>query len=261
MPLAAELISRTRLVSLLEAHYGRPAVDFDALCLTLVKVSQLVVDIPEISALDINPLLIDDKTLIVVDAEIRADAKVAADHQRLSILPYPKWLEESAALRDGSTILMRPIRPEDEDAQQRLMARMTPEDIRLRFFRYITTFEHVEMARLTQIDYDREMAFIATVTGADGQPETLGVVRTITDADNDDAEFSVLVRSDLKGQGLGRVLMDKMIRYCRDRGTRTMTGQILAENTGMLRLARKLGFERCASEDDDVVAMRLVLNP
>jgi acetyltransferase len=260
MPLAAELVSRTRVTNLLEAHYGRPAVDFDALCLTLVKISQLVVDIPEITTLDINPLLIDETTLIAVDAEIRADPITGTDHRRLAILPYPKWLEEPSALRDGRPIMLRPIRPEDEDAHQRLMSRMTPEDIRLRFFRQITAFEHVEMARLTQIDYDREMAFIATARGEDGKPETLGVVRTITDPDNDETEFSVLVLSGLKGQGLGRILMDKMIRYCRGQGTHTMTGQILAENTDMLRLARKLGFETRPSLDDDVVEVRLLLN-
>ncbi len=260
MPLAAELISRSRVIHLLDAHFGRPAVDIDALCRTLVKISQLVVDIPEITALDINPLLIDEASLVAVDAEIRAEATPGPDYQRLAIRPYPKWLEEPSTLRDGRPILLRPIRPEDEDAHQRLMARMTPEDIRLRFFRHITTFEHVEMARLTQIDYDREMAFIATALGADGKPETLGVVRTITDSDNEETEFSVLVLSGLKGQGLGRILMEKMIRYCRGRGTRYMVGQILAENTGMLRLARVLGFERRRGPDDDVIEMRLVLN-
>lgn len=260
MPLAAELVSRTRVMNLLEAHYGRPAVDFDALCLTLVKIAQLVVDIPEITTLDINPLLIDETTLIAVDAEIRADPIVGTDHRRLAILPYPKWLEEPSTLRDGRPILLRPIRPEDEDAHQRLMSRMTPEDIRLRFFRQITAFEHVEMARLTQIDYDREMAFIATANDEGGKPETLGVVRTITDPDNEETEFSVLVLSGLKGQGLGRILMEKMIRYCRGQGTHVMTGQILAENTDMLRLARKLGFETRTSLDDDVVEVRLTLN-
>ncbi|TAK46526.1 MAG: bifunctional acyl-CoA synthetase/GNAT family N-acetyltransferase [Xanthobacteraceae bacterium] len=260
VPLAADLISRTRVMRLLEAHYDRPAVDIDALCRTLVKISQLVVDIPQIVALDINPMLIAENAMLVIDAEIRANAAARTDSQRLSILPYPKRLEENATLRDGRPIVLRPIRPEDEDLIGAMMVKMSPEDIRLRYFRYISSFEHAELARMTQIDYDREMAFIATLTRPDGQAELLGVVRTITDADNDRAEFSVLVRSDLKGQGLGRILMAKMIGYARDRGTRAMIGHVLAENSDMLGLARRLGFSTHAGEDEDLVEVRLPLN-
>ena len=217
LPLAADLISRTRVMRLLEAHYGRPAVDLDALCLTLVKISQLVVDIPEITALDINPLFADEKGVLVVDAEIRADAQARTDLQRLSIQPYPKQLGRRRSC-DGRPLLLRPIRPEDEAAQQVLMSRMSQQDIRFRFFRFVPNFPHLEMARFTQIDYDREMTFIAPPL-APTDPETLGVVGTVTDPDNVAAEFSILVRSDLKGEGLGSLLMRKMIRYCRERGT------------------------------------------
>ena len=122
------------------------------------------------------------------------------------------------------------------------MSRTSRQDIRFRFFRYVPNFPHMEMARFTQIDYDREMTFIATAPGPDGVPETLGVVGTVTDPDNVAAEFSILVRSDLKGEGLGSLLMRKMIRYCRERGTTAMVGQVLADNADMLRLARRLGF-------------------
>jgi acetyltransferase len=118
----------------------------------------------------------------------------------------------------------------------------------------------MEMARFTQIDYDREMAFIATAPSPDGVPKTLGVVGTVTDPDNFSAEFSILVRSDLKGEGLGSLLMRKMIRYCRERGTTEMVGQVLADNADMLRLARHLGFTSRRGPDHDVVEVRLVLN-
>ena len=118
----------------------------------------------------------------------------------------------------------------------------------------------MEMARFTQIDYDREMAFIATAPGPDGVPETLGVVGTVTDPDNFSAEFSILVRSDLKGEGLGSLLMRKMIRYCRERGTTEMVGQVLTDNADMLRLAQHLGFTSRLGPDHDVVEIRLVLN-
>ena len=155
---------------------------------------------------------------------------------------------------------LRPIRPEDEAAQQVLMSRMSQQDIRFRFFRYVPNFPHMEMARFTQIDYDREMAFIATAPGPDGVPETLGVVGTVTDPDNVSAEFSILVRSDLKGEGLGSLLMRKMIRYCRERGTTEMVGQVLADNADMLRLARHLGFTSRHAPDYDTIDVRLILN-
>jgi L-amino acid N-acyltransferase YncA len=116
-----------------------------------------------------------------------------------------------------------------------------------------------ELARLTQIDYEREMAFIATIAGADGQPETIGTVRAVTDADNARAEFGIIVRSDLKGSGLGFLLLKKMIRYCRERGTGELVGDVLHENTGMLKLARALGFETVAGGDSGFVHVRLAL--
>lgn len=260
LPLAADLVARTRVRRLLDAHHGRPAVDLEALCLTLVKISQLIVDVPEITSLDINPLLVDENGAIVIDAEIRVDAQARSRLHRLSIQPYPKELEEPANLRTGQPVLLRPIRPEDEAAQQELMARTSREDIRFRFFRHVQHLQHMEMARFTQIDYDREMAFIATATGPDGVAETLGVVRTVTDPDNLSAEFSILVRSDLKGQGLGSLLMRKMIGYCRERGTGEMVGQVLADNVRMLRLTESLGFQTSRGPDYDVIDVRLILN-
>ena len=260
VPLAANLVSRTRVARLLEAHHGRPAADRDALYLTLVKISQLVVDIPEITAIDVNPIFADEQGVLVIDVDIRVAVPAGIDRQRLAIQPYPKWLEERINMRDGRSILLRPIRPEDEALQQVLMSRMSSEGLYLRFFRHMRKFGHLEMARLTQIDYDREMAFIALASDPDGNPESLGVVRTITDPDNFSAEFSVLVRSDLKGQGLGGLLMRKMIRYCRERGTTKMVGQVLARNTDMLRLAQHLGFTSHLAIDDEIVDVSLILN-
>ena len=260
LPLAAELVSRTRVKRVLDAHYGRPAVDIEAVYLTLVKISQLVVDIPEITALDINPLLANEQGVLAVDAEIRANAQARSNLHRLSIRPYPKHWEETAQLRDGRSLLLRPIRPEDEERQQVLLSRLTPEDTRFRFFRYVAHLPHLEMARLTQIDYDREMAFIAVAPGPDGSLESLGVVRTVIDPDNCAAEFSVVVRSDLKGKGLGRLLLEMMIRYCRARGTGLIVGQVLAENIAMLRLVERLGFTTRRGPDLEIVEVSLDLN-
>lgn len=259
LPLARDLVGRTRIHRLLGAYKNRPAADIDAVCLALVQVSQMIVDIPEIVEVDINPLFADDRGVTVVDAHLRVAPFTGAESRRLAIRPYPQDLEEPAKLRDGRTVLLRPIRPEDEPAHQALMEKCTPEDIRYRFFNYVGTLRHSQMARLTQVDYDREMAFVAVVPGAGGAPETLGVARTVTDPDNVTAEFAILVRSDLKGQGLGRLLMDKLIRHARERGTRRISGQVLAENQGMLALARKLGFEAHPLPDGEIVEVVLAL--
>lgn len=261
LPLAHDLISRTRAAALLGAHHDQPAADADRLALTLTQVSQLIVDHPEIVELDINPLFVDHRGVVAVDGHIRLSAASVNAPFRLAIRPYPKELEERVALRDGRQVLFRPIRPEDEPAHYALMARLTPEDIRFRFFRHIDHLPRSEMARLTQIDYEREMAFIATLSVNGGAPETLGVVRAVCDADNAAAEFSILIRSDMKGQGLGSGLLRKLIAYCRDRGTGRMFGEVMAENGQMLKLARAFGFEVKRTEENGVMSIRLPLQP
>jgi acetyltransferase len=257
--LARELISRTRIARLLRGYRDRPAVDFNALCLTLIQVSQLVIDLPELVELDVNPLLADDKGVLALDARVRVAPAEAAGHARLAIRPYPRELEEWMTLRSGRPVLLRPIRPEDEPAHHAFHARLTPEDIRSRHFSLVRELPHSQMARFTQIDYDREMAFIATAPDPQGQPETLGVVRAAFDPDNTRAEFAIIVRSDLKGQGLGYALLDKMIRYCRSRGVRAVVGQVLPDNRAMLDLAQSLGFESRFLPERGVIEVELRL--
>ncbi len=260
MHLAQDLVSRTRVWRLLQGYRDRPPVDMDALCLTLVQISQMIVDIPEIVELDINPLLADENGVLALDARIRV-ARPTGDRSRdLAIRPYPAELEEPFTLHNGLEVLLRPIRPEDEPEHREFLSRLTPEDIRFRFFGLVREFPHSEIARLTQIDYDREMAFIASAPKADGTGrETLGVVRTVTDPDNETCEFAIIVRSDLKGQGLGYKLLDKMIGYCRARGTKTMTGQVMAGNHPMLDMVRALGFRVKRLEDEPVMETTLDL--
>jgi acetyltransferase len=258
MKLARELISETRIARLLKGYRGRAPVDLDAICLTLVKISQMVIDFPELVELDINPLFADRDGVLALDAFIRLTPTPLAIGQRMAIRPYPKALEEFVHLRDERKVMLRPIRPEDEPDHHIFVSKMSHDDLRLRFFGSIDALPHTEMARLTQIDYDREMAFIATAPDAEGNPETLGVVRTVTDPDNEEAEYAIAIRSDLKGQGLGRILMDKIISYSRSRGTKAIIGQILHENRRMLELLKKLGFKRVSTEDG-VVEVRLDL--
>ncbi len=241
--LAAELISRTRVHRLLAGYRNRPSADLRTLEHVLVQVSQLAVDIPEIAELDINPLLADDQGVVALDARIRV-APSAGGHaaDRLAIRPYPKELEELVEF-DGRRMLLRPLRPEDLPQHREFLSHVTPEDMQTRFFRVVRALPDSELAYLTQIDYERAMAFIAEVSTSQGVRETLGVARAHADPDNQSAEFAVLIRSDLKGRGLGSLLMEKLIRYCRSRGIQWITGEVLVENARMLQLSAAQGFK------------------
>jgi acetyltransferase len=261
--LARDLVSRTRVARLLGGWRERPPVDEGALHLALVRIAQAVAELPEIQEIEVNPLLADEKGVLALDARVRLAPARGSGEGRLAIRPYPSGLEESVRLRDGRSCLLRPIRPEDEPAHEAFLQRLDPEDVYFRFFTPLRRMPHSELARYTQIDYDREMAFVATAPAPDAPGEapadTLGVVRAISDPDNVSAEFAIVVRSDLKGQGLGSALMEKIIRYCRSRGTRELVGQVLPVNRAMLDLAREFGFESRLDPDLGVMVLRLLL--
>lgn len=242
VPLAKALISRTRVARLLDGWADTPAADHDALHGVLIAVSQLLAEIPEIVELDINPLIVNFEGAIAVDARIRLSAGAPAGAKNFAIRPYPVELEEIVQWH-GQTVVLRPIRPEDESLHMTFLQRLSPEDVRMRVFYSKRAMERSELARLVQIDYAREMAFVALTNGPDGQPQTLGVVRALTDPDNIDAEFGVIVSSELKGGGLGLLLMRKMIAYLRTQGTQRLVATVLDQNERMLKLAKELGFE------------------
>jgi acetyltransferase len=251
LKLAEELIGQTRVSRILHSYRDVPAADMSAIALTLTKVAQLATDLPEIKELDLNPLLADERGVIALDARI-AVAKVdpqilqerGAKHTRLSIRPYPKKWERHVQLKDGSTLLLRPVRPEDEPLYPAFLERVTQDDLRLRFFAPVKDFSHRFIARFTQIDYARAMAFVA-IDEASGA--MLGVGRLHILSQSDTAEYAVLVRSDLKGRGIGWVLMQTLIEYARDEGLKTIQGEVLADNTTMLRMCEELGFSSSQS--------------
>jgi acetyltransferase len=227
--LARDLVSRTRVARLLAGYRDHAPADVDAICSVLVRISQLLADLPQVAELDINPLLADQHGVLALDARVRVAHTVNQDTERFAIRPYPAGLEERIEW-DGAPLLLRPIRPEDK-----LMDELPP----------------AQQARLSQVDYDREMTLIA-VRGTNGNAETLGVARAVSDPDNDQAEFSVIVRTDMKGKGLGEILMRKLIACCHARGTGALKGEVGAENERMLRLGRKLGFSDRAAGGDAV---------
>jgi acetyltransferase len=259
MTLAKELIQHTRISKLMEGFGGHPATDMQAVKLTLVQISQLIIDIPQIKSLSINPLLADAQGVLVLDARISIEESRVSGPARLAIRPYPEYLEECVKLSPDLKVMLRPIRPEDEHQHADFINSLAPEDLRMRFFGFVHDFPHNQLAMMSQIDYDREMAFIATTMEDEGKPKTLGVVRTFFDPDNINAEFAIVVRTDLKIKGLGSALMEKMIRYCRERGTKELMAYTLRENRAMQALGKKFGF-RIKTDPDDPEAIQLVLD-
>ncbi len=260
-PLARALVARTRVARLLRGFRDTPPADEAALLRVLVAVSQLLADVPQIAELDINPLIVDAKGAVALDARIRVSMAAPAGALNFAIRPYPAQLAQTIEWR-GRTMTLRPIRPEDEAQHLEFLEHLDPEDIRLRVFYSRRSIERSELARLTQIDYAREMAFVATERDAQGVERTLGVVRAIADPDNVEAEFGIIVRSEVKGEGLGELLMTQMIDYLRQHGTQRLVATVLNENTRMLQLARDLGFrEEAHKHEPGTRWIELDLNP
>jgi len=255
--LADALIARSRIAPLLAGFRDHPAVDLEALRETLVRLAQLAVDFPDVLAVDVNPLAASASGVMALDAWIRITPEPASGTHHLAIAPYPAELERQVTLRNGRAVTLRPIRPEDAEAHAAFFARLSPEDVRFRFFAPIRSLSPEQIARLTQIDYDREMAIIAT-TGAAGdeQAETLGVVRIIRSGE--EGEFAIVVRSDVKGSGLGTELMQAGLAWARASGLRRVTGEVLAENGPMLAFVRRLGFTVTPSGHDPEVMVAVI---
>jgi len=258
MNLARYLVIQAIKNKKIRGRSGLQPLDVIGLSQFLVRVSNLIVDCPEIQRLDIHPLLASAGEFTALDVTLTLAPFSGSSESRLAIRPYPQHLEESVTLKNGDACLFRPILPEDEPALQRFIARVTKEDLYYRYFSEINEFTHEDLANMTQIDYDREMAIVAVRRTDDGE-EILGVTRAISDPDNADAEFAVLVRSDLKGLGLGRRLLEKLIGYTRDHGLMRLNGITMPNNRGMVTLARKLGFTVDIQLEDGIVSLTLPL--
>ena len=244
LSLARAMIERTRVVRALHDYRDIPGADIDAIALLLVKISQLSADIPELRELELNPVLADAAGVIVVDARVKVAAfsgrGLSGGNPRFAIAPYPKAQERRTQLKNGTPVQLRPVRPEDEEMYKVFFTHVLPEDIRLRFFAPMKEFSHAFIARLIQIDYARTFVCVA-VEEATGL--MLGVVRLMLDVDREHGEYAILLRSDLKGQGLGWQLMKYMIEFARQEGVTMVEGQVLNENAAMLQMCQALGFD------------------
>ncbi len=235
LSLAGALVAHARVAR------GLDPAAAEALADTLVRLSQLAVDCPELAALTLHPS----------SASLRPPGQLG----ELAIAPYPEKLTERFDAK-GQTVIIRPIRPEDAAGHAGFFARLTPEDIRYRFFSALRELSPERIARMTQVDYDREMAFVAV--NAEG--DTVGVARLVCDGDV--GEFAVVVQSSMKARGLARRLMERLIAWGRQQHMVTITGQVLSENAPMLGFVRRLGFTlRRLPDEPDVVEARMDLSP
>jgi len=255
LALAHGLIARTRVAATLAHFRDMPAANTAAVAEALVRISQLMIDFPEIATLEVNPLLADADGVLAADAWLRLREPGDACGG-LAIAPYPIELAEHWTARGGEHLSIRPIRPEDAEQHGAFFHRLSPQDIRYRFFSAIRELSPEQMARLTQIDYDREMAFIAV---RESSGETVGVARLVCEGERE-GEFAVIVQADMKGKDIASHLMRRLIDWARARGLGTIIGQVLADNAPMLAFVRHLGFSlHRLPEEPDVVEARLAL--
>lgn len=256
MALARYLVIHAIKNNKLAAGSALNPLDIAGLSRVLVQVSNLIIDCPQVVTLDLHPLLASGTEFTVLDATMTLAPAAGDGRQRLAIRPYPAELEENFQLKDGAVVHVRPILPEDEPLLKAFIDRVTKEDLYYRYFSEISEFTHDDLAKMTQIDYDREMAFVAVDSGG----QIIGVARAMSDPDNREAEFAVLVRSDMKGNTLGYQLMCKLLAYTKSRGILLLTAITMPENRNMIQLAKKLGFTVETQFEDGIVNLTLHLN-
>lgn len=255
--LALDLVAHSHFAD--EAAEEQRAALESAAATALVRVSQLLTDIDEVGAIELDPLHVETSGVVALGVHVHVEKRGRKlGFRRFAIRPYPKELERQVEW-DGRRLLLRPIQPEDEAMLSELLGSLSAEDVRMRFFGTIRHLPRSKLARFTQIDYDREMALIAVERGADGSERALGEVRAMADPDNAFADFAIAVRSELKGKGLGRLLLASIIDYSRSRGTAELRGETLDGNLRMQKLARELGFELRTGLDQGTIELRLPL--
>ena len=260
--LVADMLASTRTTARLGEFRNMPPVNMEAIESVLLRVSSMVCELPWISEMDINPLIVDEHGAVAVDARISIENTpiTAGRYDHMAIHPYPSQLKSGFQAKDGTLVAIRPIKPEDVRMEQEFVKALSPEARYMRFMNTIREVSPAQLVRLTQIDYDREMAFVATID-ADGEEKEIGVVRYATNPDGESCEFAIVVADDWQGKGLARRLMGILIDTARSNGLRYMHGDFLAENSRMLAFVSSLGFVLSTHpEDSGLKRGVLVLN-
>jgi acetyltransferase len=241
--LAEEMVGRTRIAKMLGSFRDLPPIHMDALVAALLRVSEMVCELPWLEELDINPLIADENGVIVLDARVALHEQppMRNRYAHMAIHPYPTDLVQRVKLRDGTAVTLRPIRPEDADMEQAFVKGLSDESRHFRFMNTVRELTPAMLVRFTQIDYDREMAFVAVIDEG-GREREIGVTRYVTNPDGQTCEFALVVADAWQGRGLGRRMLESLIRVARERGLAEMVGHVLTSNRAMLALCQSLGF-------------------
>lgn len=239
--LARRLMQETRVFSLLKGYRNRPAADMEKLEEMMIRLSQLMIDFPDILELDMNPVLIKNGEPVAVDARILVSPSDIPSPLHLVIAPYPEDYEAHVTTEDGLHIFVRPVKPEDAPLFKDLFNVLSPTSIYYRFFTPIKELSPDLLARFTQIDYDREIALVA-VDQDSSTERIMGVARIIGDPDGEKGEFAVVVGDPWHGKGIGAALLGRCVEISKNQGFKTIAGYVLQENRGMVALGKKLGF-------------------
>ncbi len=257
--LSQQLINKTRVAKYLQQFRNLPAANIAELIKVMQRISEIACELPEIEELEINPLLVDENGVTVVDVRISVKPPVTTTSQygHMSIHPYPTELESFWQLPDGTNVTIRPIRPEDSTNEQSFVKNMSAESKYFRFMQSLEQLTPLMLARFTQIDYDREMALIAEIKEDNANSRIIGVVRYISNPDHHSCEFSLVVSDDFQRKGIGRHLMQRLMTVAHDRGIEVMEGEVLSTNSKMLKLMDRIGFRAVHDiQEPQVVVVR-----
>lgn len=258
--LAKRIMEETKVYEMLKGYRNRPPADMRQLEETLVKFSNIVVDFPEILEMDVNPLVVSKGKVFALDARIVLDKGAIGQtdpFRHMIIMPYPEKYIVPWTLRDGTEVLIRPIRPEDDPLWLEFVKGLSEESLRNRFFYVLKEITREMIIRYCNIDYDREIAFVAELR-VDGQRKFIGISRLIMDPDKRNGEFAVVVADEHQGKGLGYKLVDMLIGVAQEQGLEMIYGYVLSSNKRMLDLCRDLGFTvEYLSEEESRVHLRL----
>jgi acetyltransferase len=254
-----QLVQSTRAARYLGKFRNLPEVDMTALSRVLLRLSEITCELPEVRELDINPLLVDENGVIAVDARIVVESNNSSTlrYDHMAIHPYPTELESSWQLPDGTNVCIRPIRPEDAEIEQAFVVHLSAESKYFRFMHGLEQLSPLMLARLTQIDYDRELALIAVINEGTPHACIISVARFSMNPDRHSCEFAVTVADDYQRKGIGRYLLKRLMTVAHDRGVEVFEGEVLSNNVKMLRLMERLGFHLAHNKDEpDIVHVR-----
>jgi acetyltransferase len=259
--LVKDLINGTRISKLLGAFRHMPPANMDALESVLLRVSEMVCELPMLMEMDINPLIVDEHGVLAADARVVVEFRQpSADrYAHMAIYPYPTHLVSRWQLADGMDITIRPIRPEDSELEQDFVRSLSEQSRYFRFMNSVQELSNAMLVRFTQIDYSREMALIA-VTEEHGKEVELGVARFATNPDGESCEFALVIADNMHGKGLGQKLMAALMDAARSKGLKVIEGEVLKNNNDMLHLMDRLGFKaETSAEDESIKSVRKVL--